>query len=241
MAPKGFGGIIHVMEFPWDEQGAPKAGIGATDTQLIEQWPGLMFDNTRDYVSWGTWASVDKFPSNFKDMSGGELLAMTLRQTASWHADWQKLLSLSDPNSVFPVTIRTSVPIDAWAPTNVTLLGDAIHTMTPGRGVGANTALRDAVNLTRKLVAVRDGRSELIPAIGEFESAMRKYGYEAVLRSRQQMDGRSPIHKPVVGRVLLGLQRAMLRTINATPPLRRKMARQMEDFRGAERELEEQP
>ncbi len=39
-APRGFTCIFHVMRFPWDAASAPKAGIGATDTELIESWPG---------------------------------------------------------------------------------------------------------------------------------------------------------------------------------------------------------
>jgi 2-polyprenyl-6-methoxyphenol hydroxylase-like FAD-dependent oxidoreductase len=162
-----------------------------------------------------------------------------MQQTDQWHPDWRKLQTLTDPSSVFPVSIRTSVPLEAWTPSNVTLLGDAIHTMTPGRGVGANTALRDAVLLTRHLVAVRDGRRELMESIGAYEEKMRKYGYEAVLKSRQQMDGRAAIHKSVIGRLLLAVQRTMMRIINATPPLKRKMQASLEKFRGAERELED--
>jgi 2-polyprenyl-6-methoxyphenol hydroxylase-like FAD-dependent oxidoreductase len=238
MAPKGFGGILHVMEFPWDKRGEVKTTIGTTDADLIAHWPGLMFDNTRDYISWGIWASADKFPQNFRDLSGPELLALSQRLTEKWHPNWKQLLTQSDPDSVFPVMIRTSIPLDPWMPSNVTLLGDAIHTMTPGRGVGANTALRDAVLLTRHLVAVRDGRLDLIEAIGRYETKMRKYGYEAVLKSRQQMDGRAAIHKPVIGRLVLAAQRTMMRAINATPPLKRKMLSSIQNFRGAEREDE---
>jgi 2-polyprenyl-6-methoxyphenol hydroxylase-like FAD-dependent oxidoreductase len=234
-APKGVGGIIHVMEFPWDAAGAPKAGIGSTDAGLIGEWPGLMFDNTRDYISWGIWASADHMPANLHDLDGPALLALTQRMTASWHPNWRQLLAQSDPGSVFRVMIRTSVPLDGWTTSNVTLLGDAIHTMTPGRGVGANTALRDAVLLTQALVAVGDGRRGLLDAIGIYEERMRKYGYEAVLKSRAQMDGHAAIHKPYIGRVLLGLQRTMMRTINAVPPLKRKMTEAIENFRGAER------
>src|SRR5215472_12433590 len=45
-APKGYGAVIYVMEFPWDTNGAPKTGIGSTDANLITRWPGLAFDNT---------------------------------------------------------------------------------------------------------------------------------------------------------------------------------------------------
>jgi 2-polyprenyl-6-methoxyphenol hydroxylase-like FAD-dependent oxidoreductase len=139
---------------------------------------------------------------------------------------------------VFPVVIRTSVPLDPWTPSNVTLIGDAVHTMTPGRGVGANTALRDASLLCRMLVAARDGKRPLLEAIGAYETRMRAYGYEAVLKSREQMDGNAPIHRPYVGRVLLAVQRVMMRAINATPPIKRKMAESLSRFRGSEREDE---
>jgi 2-polyprenyl-6-methoxyphenol hydroxylase-like FAD-dependent oxidoreductase len=239
MAPRGFGAILHVMEFPWDIRGDLKTNIGTTDAELVAQWPGMMFDNTRDYISWGLWASAEKFPPDFREMKGPELLAFSIAQTKQWHPDWQKLLTFTDPSSVFPVSIRTSVPLDPWTPSNVTLLGDAIHTMTPGRGVGANTALRDAVLLTKHLVAVRDGKRDLVESIGAYEEKMRKYGYEAVLKSRQQMDGRAAIHKPVIGRMALAIQRTIMRIINATPPLKRKIQASFENFRGAERELDD--
>jgi 2-polyprenyl-6-methoxyphenol hydroxylase-like FAD-dependent oxidoreductase len=239
MAPKGFGGIIHVMEFAWDNDGV-KHGAGSTDAALIEQWPGLRFDNTRDYVSWGIWASADKFPADFRDLDGPALLRFAQRATAKWHPDWQRLLAMSDPGSLFPIAIRTSVPLDGWTPSNVTLLGDAIHTMTPGRGVGANTALRDASLLCKVLVAVRDGRRPLLEGIGAYEAKMRDYGYKAVLKSRAQMDGHAAIHKPYIGRVLLAVQRTMMRTINALPPVKRKMSEALQNFRGAARDEEEQ-
>ena len=44
--------------------------------------------------------------------------------------------------------------------------------MTPGRGVGANTALRDADLLRRNLIAVRDGRKALLDAVADYEAKM---------------------------------------------------------------------
>ena len=108
--------------------------------------------------------------------------------------------------------------------------------MTPGRGVGANTALRDAALLCRNLVAVCAGRVPLLQAIHEYEAEMISYGFEAVLESRKQMNGRDPIHKPVVGRLVLAGMRSGMRFVNRVPPLKRRMADQMQRFRGSDRE-----
>jgi 2-polyprenyl-6-methoxyphenol hydroxylase-like FAD-dependent oxidoreductase len=71
------------------------------------------------------------------------------------------------------------------APTNVTLLGDAIHTMTPLQGIGGDTALLDAVLLCRKLVEVDRGQTELLLAIGQGEAEMRDYACKAARASLQ--------------------------------------------------------
>jgi len=81
----------------------------------------------------------------------------------------------------------------------VTLLGDAIHTMPPFRGVGANTALRDAELLHRKLVAAATKGVSLMQAVGEYEAAMRGYGFEAV---------RTTLERPLFGPPASGSRRA---------------------------------
>jgi len=65
----------------------------------------------------------------------------------------------------------------------VTLLGDAIHNMTPMAGIGANTALRDADLLRRELIGVRDGELPLSAAVARYERQMLDYGFKAVARS----------------------------------------------------------
>ncbi|MEU4291444.1 NAD(P)/FAD-dependent oxidoreductase [Kribbella sp. NPDC026596] len=235
-APRGLACIVHVMEFQWDRDGNVKHGIGGNTEELIRRWPGLQFDNTRDYINWGLSGTKDKLPANIMDLRGQELTDVALEITPGWHPNLRRLFELADPGTCFPVNIWTSVPLEPWETTNVTLLGDAIHTMTPGRGVGANTALRDAVNLCRKLIEVRDGRQQLIPAVREYEAKMIEYGFDAVLKSRAQMTSDDPVHKPVIGRLALAGMRTAMRTVNHLPPVKRRMRDSMMAYRGADRD-----
>jgi salicylate hydroxylase len=101
----------------------------------------------------------------------------------------------------------------------VTLLGNAIHNMTPMAGIGANTALRDADLLRRRLIAVAAGERELLPALHEYEDQMRKYGFAAVKQSLRNARQTGSAH-----RLARGAFRTVLRGIAITPPLRRRMA-----------------
>jgi hypothetical protein len=40
--------------------------------------------------------------------------------------------------------VKSASPIPPWSTRNVTVLGDALHNMTPYLGMGANAALYDA-------------------------------------------------------------------------------------------------
>jgi len=235
-APKGYFCILHVMEFKWDRAGKIKNGIGASDAELIKVWPGLQFDNTRDYINWGFSASADKFPADVMERRGDDLARLVREMTPDWHPNLQRLFELTDPSTCFPVNIKTSVPVDPWPASNITLIGDAIHTMTPGRGVGANTALRDAVLLCARIIDVANGRLDIVEAVNRYETKMIKYGFDAVLKSRQQMTADDPIHKPLIGRLVLGLLRTAMRVTNHVPPLKERMARSMLQYRGAGRD-----
>jgi 2-polyprenyl-6-methoxyphenol hydroxylase-like FAD-dependent oxidoreductase len=235
-APKGYFCILHVMEFKWDRAGKIKNGIGASDAELIKVWPGLQFDNTRDYINWGFSASAEKFPADVMERRGDDLARLVREMTPDWHPNLQRLFELTDPSTCFPVNMKTSVPVDPWPASNITLIGDAIHTMTPGRGVGANTALRDAVLLCARIIDVANGRLDIVEAVNRYEAKMIKYGFDAVLKSRQQMTADDPIHKPLIGRLVLGLLRTAMRVTNHVPPLKERMARSMLQYRGAGRD-----
>ncbi|MGH3921265.1 MAG: FAD-dependent oxidoreductase [Pseudonocardiaceae bacterium] len=223
-APKGKFGIWHVMEFKWDADGVIKGGIGGNDAELIEKWPGLLFDNTRDYINWGFWTATEKFPSDVMKLRGEELVRLVMEMTPKWHPNMRRLFALADPDSCFAIKIRTSEPVKPWQSSTITLLGDAIHTMTPGQGVGANTALRDAALLSRQLAAAHDGSTPLLQAIADYEAEMISYGFARVADSLVQngTSGNDTLHKPVVGRLMLAIIRTYFRAINRIPVLRRK-------------------
>jgi 2-polyprenyl-6-methoxyphenol hydroxylase-like FAD-dependent oxidoreductase len=233
LAPKGYGGIVHVMEFKWNRHGV-KEGVGGNDAALIADWPGLLYDNTADYIMWGVWGARQNLPADPTNLEAADLVRFASDMTRDWHPNIRKLIERTDPTTTFAINIRTSVPLSSWQSSNVTLLGDAIHTMTPGRGVGANTALRDAALLAKKLTEVRDGHEDPIKAIHEYETEMLGYSMEAVLASRKQMDARDAIHKPVLGSVLLACMRAFMRLTNLVPQLKLRMAQKEMRLRAAE-------
>jgi 2-polyprenyl-6-methoxyphenol hydroxylase-like FAD-dependent oxidoreductase len=160
-----------------------------------------------DYLMWAVAGDARGFGAadeRLTAMSPAELHALTARLIRSWHPDLRALHARAAVDETFLVRIRTSPPVPPWPPSRVTVLGDAIHAMSPARGSGANTALQDAALLCRMLTgtagngartylagsgtlragsgAARNG-SDLIAAVGEYERQMRDYGYAAVAAS----------------------------------------------------------
>ncbi len=171
----------------------------------------------RDYVMWGLLTRRALLPANLEELDPAALRSLALTRIQAWHPTLRRLVAVSDLKTVLLTSIRSSVPVGPWSPTNVTLLGDAIHSMPPTGGIGANTALRDAALLAGKLTAVAGDALPLIQAIGQYENEMRGYGFEAVRSSmrnlRQQQRTESPL-------ALAGMKIA-LRTLNAIPALKR--------------------
>lgn len=224
LGSRGYSVVSHTMEFGWDADHRPKQGIGRTEAELIERWPGALFDNTSDYFMWGFGGARKRLPVDPMPLRGADLIDLTLRLTSSWHPNLRRLFEKADPAATFPVAIRTSEPVAAWETGPVTVLGDAIHTMTPGRGVGANTALLDALLLARQLGEVDEGRLSQRQAVASYEESMREYGFEAVKASLQQMSSDDPIHHPVWGGPVSAGFKAMLRVSNVVPAMKRRMA-----------------
>ncbi|WP_226362953.1 NAD(P)/FAD-dependent oxidoreductase [Pseudonocardia sp. ICBG1142] len=228
-------GISHVMRMPWDDDRVPRPGIDPDRAAALRGWPGLAGDPTGDFVSWGVTVSHTALPGGRPvSADGSALLTLAQRVTTDWDPRWRALLGRSDPASALWIDIRTSDPLPHWEPGPVTLLGDAAHTMTPGRGAGANTALRDARELGERLVRVHHGDLDLRTAVGGYEAEMRRYSAVAVRESLQQMHDDSD-RGPVSRTLATAAQRTGLRLVNRVPALRRRLARGMQRARDSER------
>jgi 2-polyprenyl-6-methoxyphenol hydroxylase-like FAD-dependent oxidoreductase len=220
VAPKGYGMFIAVQEFRHGP-GLAAGGIGGDDDSAALH-PGLLFDNTADYVMWTLAAREEKFgfAGDPERLDGATLRDVARDIVAGWHPRLRRLVAAADPSTVSLIPIRTSVPIEHWEAGRVTLLGDAIHSMTPFRGIGANTALRDAELLCRNLVAAHGGERPLLRAIHDYEVEMVRYGFDAVRDSLQACE-QAVADRPVA----LTVMKAAFRTLNALPPLKRRVFR----------------
>lgn len=112
-----------------------------------------------------------------------QLWRVAVDATAQWHPTLHQLFAHADGDAFFAIAIRASEPVDAWIPGSVTLLGDAIHTMPPTGGVGANTALQDAATLSAELVASARGEQSLTEAVAQYERVMLPRGFQTIDRS----------------------------------------------------------
>ena len=212
--PKGCGFFFAPHELGDDP--VTTTGIGGNDATA--EADAVLFDNTTSYVMWAYAANESHYPANLSALDGQGLQDLVGRMIADWHPDLRRLVAESPAESVTLISILTSVPIDPWQTTNITLLGDAIHSMTPFRGIGANTALRDAQLLARNLIAAHRGERDTLDAIADYERQMIDYGFAAVRNAMRS--GQSFVSDSRFGRIMF---KTVLRFFSAVPPLKRKV------------------
>lgn len=216
MPPAGCGMFVA----PHEVDAVPAAnGIGGNDeTAAVDD---VLFDNTGGYIMWGYAANGTRLATSdaeLSDMDGAALRDLVGELIEAWHPALRRLVAESPVETVSMLPIRTSVPIAQWETSTITLLGDAIHSMTPFRGIGANTALRDAQLLSRKLIAAARGELDLIAGIHDYEVQMADHGFAAVkasLRTAEQTVSDN--------RFARSASKVALRVFSAVPPLKRKV------------------
>ena len=142
---------------------------------------------SKKYTLWAYVVPRSQTPVNAKALSPTQLRDMALSGVRDW-APSPSLITIvrdADLSTVSPIEMQSMPHLPAWESNHVTLLGDAIHNMTPMAGVGANIALRDAHVLTDLLTSAHRDHTSVTDAIATYEHRMRGYANGAVTLSRQ--------------------------------------------------------
>jgi 2-polyprenyl-6-methoxyphenol hydroxylase-like FAD-dependent oxidoreductase len=174
-----------------------------------------------DYLILGLGARPDFFglDSESGPVTGRTLKDALRRTMAGWHPDLRKLVEMIDEEQLILNRVRSSQSVAPWEPTRITLLGDAIHSMTPYRGIGGNIALKDAALLAEQLTRAHQGEKPLLSAIAEYEASMREYAFAAVedsLKAMKQFTGQKKY--PAFSMFKTGM-----RVVNAIPRLKSRL------------------
>ncbi|MFH8349809.1 FAD-dependent monooxygenase [Streptomyces sp. NPDC018045] len=155
-------------------------GVRGTAARL---WPGLELPDTEDYymaVLNVHREDLGMADEEFFALDGPGLCGFAARRTAAWHPGLRGVFRHARPELTFGVALRAHLPVVPWETGPVVPLGDAVHTMPPSGGVGANSAVRDAAALTEALAAVDRGERGLADAVAAYQKDMVEYATEGV-------------------------------------------------------------
>ncbi|KAE9383841.1 2-polyprenyl-6-methoxyphenol hydroxylase, partial [Gymnopus androsaceus JB14] len=147
---------------------------------------------SEDYIYWvlaGSPAAFELPDSQFLHLTPEQTVEHSLKITEKWSPAIRSVFESQTVDQASPLRLCSVVPeIPYWAPSPLlTLIGDAVHVMSPTGGVGANTALRDSAALykvLRKAFVENQGKVSA-EAIGQYEADMRVYAGKAVDMSQQ--------------------------------------------------------
>jgi len=149
------------------------------DTTLNEQhdYVGCIISGRKEFFGSDDIATRKK--------TSDELQQLAIDLLNDWPSEASSVPAAGEKGSFFYIEMNSSIPFDLKPHHNVTLLGDAIHNMTPSLGRGANVALKDAVLLGKELIQVALGKKELVNSLADYEKEMTEYGFNVVRHSAE--------------------------------------------------------
>nr|WP_315034138.1 NAD(P)/FAD-dependent oxidoreductase [uncultured Chryseobacterium sp.] len=141
-----------------------------------------------DYFYWAFIGNPEAFGFSVEDfyqLPPEKIYSGIQEVTSDWHPQLKALFEHADQKSISVTPIRSSLPKERWKSGTITALGDAVHTMSPAGGVGANTAFMDAELLTGNISKAFLNKTNPLTAIADYEEKMRVYSNKAVEISLQ--------------------------------------------------------
>lgn len=136
----------------------------------------MFLNDDQNYVLW----SFIAHKKEFENQNTTDLRGFVLEKTKIWEEGFHRLIYLTDPDSLNMIPLKTMLPVKPWATGPITLLGDAIHNMTPLRGMGANMAMHDAAVLERRINNSVKVNKDIRAEVAEYERIMLHHGFSAV-------------------------------------------------------------
>ena len=136
-----------------------------------------------DYLLCALVTRRQAWPAGTEALPGPQLRDAAATMMAGWHPHLVRLAAQADPATFGAYPFTVAQPPGHWAPSTVTVLGDAVHAMPPAAGNGANMAFRDASLLHRNLADAARGATPLLRAIGDYETDMRDYAFSTIRTS----------------------------------------------------------
>ncbi|KAH7127801.1 hypothetical protein B0J13DRAFT_679351 [Dactylonectria estremocensis] len=125
---------------------------------------------TQDYVSKGKHAD---------EMTPEELKGFWMDRTKTWHPLFRSLIGIVIPETVYVSHVKTQHKMKPWKSSNVVILGDAAHSMTPYLGKGATSAIADSLSLAEHLDKLTCGDKSNMPSVlDDYTAEMVKSGFK---------------------------------------------------------------
>lgn len=153
-------------------------------------------DNPNVTFGWtmGGSPGVIKAPNNDYTITGPVAARIAKSLTSHWHERVKPLFdNMIEAEAAFwKITCSSPEGVPEWTnDPRVTLVGDAVHAMTPAGGNGANTAMRDSALLGRLLAEAweRGDGDHWFGVTAAYEKEMRVYATEAVKASYGHAEG----------------------------------------------------
>lgn len=151
-------------------------------------------DLPADYIYWVLGSRADHLDtSSLGSKPSAEACAALARELVQgWHPSFQALFATQDESQTSILRIGTMMPtLPVWKASRVTMVGDAVHCMSPTAGIGASTSLRDAAFLGKTLAEnwetmIRTEEREkaeeagVVKSVERYETAMREWAAEAI-------------------------------------------------------------
>ena len=177
---------------------------GDAPVTLVSEQIQFINRNTRSglpvaYVHWGLLfhqsnSALDR--SELNEALRSRPAELSLEITEEWDPSIRSLLQLQDRSLTSGMRVLSAIPdMDTWRPSaHVTVMGDAIHVMSPSGGVGAVAALNDSIELAQIIGC--EGVN--IESVGRFEAKMRSFASICIQRTLRA--GEAMLRSPALGK-----------------------------------------